>query len=282
MKLKFLSLALISVAAGCTTNVEDTPYYLDVVHRVTDPVNYSGGPFVDMPNGRILLMSGNEMTNALVGLPIDSLENGQNFDAAVGLFRSQSTNGLSDPNEIPVGRVAFELNKAPAQAGSVSLNNDNLAWLPTGSAIGLDWSYGKADPNLYASQDSMAFSYVDFNGETYKDSVPVVPAFGAITFPDTVSVSHGCVISYQHPIPNDSIGIYLTVYGYDTSIFVTRPDTGSVVFAPIQLPVDPFGNEGFTIYFYRWNWSTRTTPSGKKIGVYSSMETDGQFIPVKP
>jgi len=234
MKLKFLSLALISVAAGCTTNVEDTPYYLDVVHRVTDPVNYSGGPFVDMPNGRIL------------------------------------------------GRVAFELNKAPAQAGSVSLNNDNLAWLPTGSAIGLDWSYGKADPNLYASQDSMAFSYVDFNGETYKDSVPVVPAFGAITFPDTVSVSHGCVISYQHPIPNDSIGIYLTVYGYDTSIFVTRPDTGSVVFAPIQLPVDPFGNEGFTIYFYRWNWSTRTTPSGKKIGVYSSMETDGQFIPVKP
>ncbi len=293
MKLKFLSLALISVAAGCTTNVEDYSYYLDAVHRATDPVSYSGGPFDNMVNGRILMMVGNELAGVLVGLPIDSLEHGQNFDAAVGLFRGQNTNGLSDPNQISVGRVAFESHNTPAQVGSVSLNNDALAWLPSGSTTGLDYSYGTADPNLFGSQNSMAFSYVDFNGETLKDSVPVAPAFGTITFPDTISVSHGCTISYQHPVANDSIGIYVTVYGTDSGFFVTRPDTGSIIFAPNQLPVDPYltvfdsvtgtwPNYGFYIYFFRSNWSTQITPSGKKIAVYSSMETDGQYIPAKP
>src|ERR1700733_4284851 len=233
MKFKFLSLALISVAAGCTTtNVEDGSYYLDAVNRVLDPGGFPASPFINMTSGRILMMSGNELLSVPVGLPIDSLEHGQNFDAAVGLFRGQSTNGLTSPNQTPIGRMAFELKNAPAQVGSATLNKNTLAWLPSGSAIGWDWSYGKADPNLFGSQDSMAFSYVDFNGETYKDTLRIAPAFGIITFPDSISVSHGCTISYQHPVPNDSIEIYVTGYGIDTSFFVTRPDTGSIVFAP--------------------------------------------------
>jgi len=283
MKLKFLSLALISVAAGCTTtNVEDGTYYLDAVNRVLDPGGFPASPFVNMTRGRIQMWSGNELLSVPVGLPIDSLERGQNFDAAAGLFRGQTTKGLSDPNEIPIGRMAFQLKNAPTQVGSATLNNNTLAWLPASSTIGWDWSYGKADPNLYGSPDSMAFSYVDFNGETYKDTMSVAPIFGIITFPDSISVSHGCTITYQHPIPNDSIGIYFMGYGEDSSFFVTRPDTGSIVFAPNQLPVDQFESDDFIVYLYRWNWSTRTTPSGKKIGIYSSMETDGQYIPIKP
>jgi len=281
MKLKLFSLALIAVGAGCTsTTVQDGSYYVDAVNRVLDPGGFPASPFVNMTRGRILMRSGNEMSSAIVGTSIDSLEKGQNFDAAVGLFRGQTTNGLSDPNEIPIGRMAFQLKNAPAQVGSAILNNNTLAWLPASSTIGWDWSYGKADPNLFGSQDSMAFSYEDFNGETYKDTLGVAPAFGTITLPNTISISKGCTISYQHPIPNDSIGIYLEMV--DTSFFITRPDTGSIVFAPNQLPVDPSGNGDFVIYFYRWNWSTRTTPSGRKIGVYSSMETDGQSINTTP
>jgi hypothetical protein len=277
MKLKLLSLALITTAAGCTTTVEGGNYYTDVVERVVNPGSFPGSPFVTATLVEDGVNGGNPVTSRYMAT-YNTLENGQTFDAAVGLFRAQTTNGLSDPNEIPTGRMAFELNNAPAQVGSATLNNDALAWLPSASAIGWDYSYAKADPNLNGSQDSMAFSYVDFNGETYKDTLDVAPAFGTITFPDTISLSHGCIISYQHPNPNDSIGIYLMGEG-DTNFFLTRPDTGSIVFATQQLP---FKYNGFTIYFYRWNWSTITTPSGRKIGVYSSMETDGQYIQAKP
>jgi hypothetical protein len=278
MKLKYLSLALISTAAGCTTSVEDPSYYLDAVQRVVEPGSYPAYPFGDMWNGRTFQMSSREISSTIVGPTIIALENGQHFDAAIGLFRGQTTSGLSDPNNIPIGRMAFELNNTPAQVASATINNDALAWLPSGSAIGSDWSYGKADPNLYDSLHSIAFSYVDFNGETYKDTVSVAPAFGTITFPDSIPVSHGCVISYQHPIPNDSIGIYVDMF--DTSFFVTRPDTGTIVLTPNQFPHSNYAE--LAIYFYRWNWSARTTPSGKKIGVYSSMETDGQYIPTTP
>jgi hypothetical protein len=260
MKLQFLSLALILAAAGCTTTVEDPSYYLDPVERVVNPGSFFGSPF--MPNGY-------------------TLENGQNFDAAIGLFRTQSTNGITNPNEVPIGRMAFQLNNAPAQVVSATVNNDTLSWTLPGSGISLGYSYANAVPNLYGSPDSMTFSYVDFNGESYSGTLNIVPDFGVITFPDTISMSRECIISYQHPIPNDSIEI--CVNGLDTTFFVTRPDTGSIVFAPYQLPLNQFiSGPGFSIYLYRWNWSTRTTPSGKKIGVYSSMETAGQFIPTKP
>ncbi len=278
MKLRFLSLALISALAGCTTNVEDPSYYLDAVQRVVEPGSYPAYPFGDMWNGRTFLMSSTEISSELVGPTIITLENGQHFDAAVGLFRGQTISGLSDPTNLPIGRMAFELNNTPSQVGGAAINNETLAWLPSGSGIGSDWSYGKADPNLYDSLGSMAFSYMDFNGETYNDTVSVAPAFGTITFPDSISISHGCVISYQHSVPNDSIGIYVDMF--DTSFFVTRPDNGSIVLAPNQFPHSNYTE--LAIYFYRWNWSTQTTPSGKRIGVYSAMETNGQYIPTAP
>jgi hypothetical protein len=276
----FFFLALILIAAGCTTtNVEDGSYYLDAVHRVADPGTFTDSPFQFMARGGVLEQSGDTLGAVKSGVSIDSLEKGQKFDAAVGLFRAQKTNGFADPNEIPIGRMAFELNNVPAQVGSATLNNNTLAWLPSGSAIGWDWSYGKADPNLFGSQDSMAFSYVDFGGETYKDTVRVAPGFGAIKYPDTISLSKGCIISYQHSVPNDSIGISLNFLTGSNS-FIIRPDSGSIVLAPNELPA--ISDTRFTISFIRWNWSTRISPSGKKIGIYSSMETEPVYIPYKP
>ncbi len=282
MKYSLLSLALISVAAGCTTNVEDAGYYLGVVERAANPPTFPGSPFEYMVNGGVLLQSSNEIREGSSGISTDSLEQGQHFDAAVALFRGQTANGLANPNEIPIGHMAFESNGAPNQVGSATINNTALSWTLPGSGSSLAYyAYANTDPNLYGSQDSMAFSYVGFNGETYKDTVGIAPAFGAITFPDTVSVSHGCVISYQHPVLNDSIEIYVNVF--DSTFLITRPDTGAIVFSPNQMPLDlTYSNDGFIIYFYRWKWSTQTTPSGKKIGIYSSMETDGHFIPTKP
>lgn len=274
MKYRFLSLALASVvAAGCTTTVQNGSYYLDAVHRVADPGTFPDSPFQFMSRGGVLVMSGDTLGPVNSGVSIDSLENGQKFDAAVALFRAQDTNGLAYSNEMPIARIAFELNNAPTQVSSASANNISLPWLSS------DFFYGKSDPNVFGMQDSMTFSYVDFNGETYTDTLGVAPSFGTITFPDSISLSKGCVISYQHSVPNDSIGISVN-FSYGSNFFTIRPDTGSIVFAPNELRESSYHE--FTISFCRWNWSTRTSPSGKKIGIYSSMETEPVYIPSKP
>jgi len=277
IKRRFFFPALLLIVAGCTTTVvQDSNYYFDAVHRVVTPETFANSPFAKMANGLIFLKSANELGFYRIGVPIDTLEQGQKFDAAVGLFRVQGTNGLADPSTTSIGRMSFQLNNAPAQVGAAAIDNNTLPWISAGS-----WMYVKADPNLYGSQDSMTFSYSDFNGETNKETVSTAPAFGIITFPDTISLSHGCTISYQHPVANDSIEIYVDVF--DSSFLITRPDTGSIVFAPNELPPDRmYSNAGFMISLYRWNWSTRTSPSGKKIAVYSSMETQPVFIPYKP
>ena len=280
MKYRLLSLALIA-AIGCTKTIEGPAYYLDVVHRVTDPQTFSSSPFAEMAHGRVLKKFTNGIGFFSGGVTIDSLENGQKFDAAVGLFRAQSSNGVISATNLPLGRMAFELNNAPTQVGNASLNSVALPWLSSISAIGVDYSYAKSDPNLGITGNNATYSYMDFNGETYKDTVSIAPDFGTITFPDTISLSHGCTISYQHPVANDSIEIYIDVF--DSSFLVTKPDTGAIVFAPNELPPDrTYANAGLMISFYRWNWATRTSPSGKKIAVYSSMETEPTFVPYKP
>ena len=283
MKHRFLLLALISAAtAGCTeTVVEDASYYLDAVHRVADPQTYPNSPFGYMARGWIFKKFSHQLGFYNSGISVDSLEHGQTFDIAVGLFRAQKTNGSASLTEVPIGRVAFEAHNAPAQVGNVSLNNETLPWLSTPSAIGTDYSYAKADLNLDISQDNLTFAYVDFNSESHNDKVSITPNFGTITFPDTISLSHGCSITYQHSVPNDSVQVHVDVF--DSSFLLIKPDTGEIVFGPDELPPDhTYSNAGLMISFYRWSWSTRTSPSGKKIGVYSSMETEPIFIPYKP
>ena len=260
------------IGAGCTKTVENSFYYLDAVQRVVRPESFSSSPFAFMPSGRVYQRGNNSLASTLIVTPVSSLEQDQHFDAAVGLFRTQTTSGVSDPNQISTGRMAFQSNNIPVQIGSATLNHDSLAWSS-------DWYYSKTDPNLFDPQDSMAFSYADFNGETYEARVLVTPAFGTITFPDTVPISEGCTIAYQHSIPNDSVVIYVDMF--DTSIAVVKPDTGSIVFAPNELNGLHSSFSEVAIYLYRWNWSTLTSAGGKKIAVYSSMETDGQYIPTK-
>jgi hypothetical protein len=136
--------------------------------------------------------------------------------------------------------------------------------------------YDIDNSDAYGAADSMTFTYNGFAGESFTSTVDIAPSFGNISGPDTISASKGCTFKYDHFVPGDTI----TVSGYGVSF--TTPDTGTITFRPNQLIYDSYvAQYGYQIYWSCAHWTTRMSPSGKRIGIYSSQEIS-LLYPAKP
>ena len=208
-------------------------------------------------------------------------EHGQKFDVGIAFFRSQWLDGTEPYNDHPVGRMAFAQNGYPIQVGGTTINGVPLTWLPD-AASSLSNMYSTGDSNAYGTSDSMTFTYRGFEGESFTSTVEIAPSFGIISSPDTISASQGCVFRYEHPRFGDSIVV--SVNAYNSGLYITVPDTGAIVIAPHQLQYDSsVAQYGYRVYFHRSHWAVRTTPSGKRIGIYSDHEIyPGYSFPGKP
>ncbi|HWF44760.1 MAG TPA: hypothetical protein VG537_08975 [Candidatus Kapabacteria bacterium] len=211
-----------------------------------------------------------------------SLENGQHFDVGVGLQRAQYFDGQNEiDNRFPIGAMAFEKNGAPAQASSTVMNGSDLTWFaPKPDEIYWCNLYRSSDSAL--SNDSLSFSYQDFDGDSYVARVGIAPTFGKIVCPDTISASLGCHFTYDTSVPGDSI--YISIQGVDSGSINSswaQIDTGGFVIRPNQLRFFSSGYNLYFINFYRIHWTALISPGGKRIGIYSREETEAG-IPVKP
>ncbi len=209
-----------------------------------------------------------------------SWEGHQHFDAGVIIIRNENV----APQYSCDDRMAFDVNNNPVQVNGSELNGNLLQWIPSETSIYNAQIYETQDSNAYGSVDSATFSYTGYDGETWNDKVEIAPVIGPLNAPDTVVVSQGLSITYQNPVPGDSISLSIIADGWVTKppsgsfyyLDTSLADIGMITIPPNRLP-NPAGNNSYLIQISRFHFITCVSPKGKIIGIYSEQDYSGGF-----
>jgi len=210
------------------------------------------------------------------------------FDAGVSISREVYADGTNALR--PEARVAFEnapttsRSGTPAQADRVTVNSLVLSWQDCNSQNGAD-TYFKKDSLLYGRDDSIAYSYSSFNGDSFASTSDIARPFGhfyldhSTDVSDTVSVSNGFALHYSNVVPGDSILVAITALDTPRAPYYVVPDSGTIVFRPNFIAYGPqTAQEHFCgIDFIRIHLRKQTSPGGKRIAVYSTFAADCFF-----
>ncbi len=219
------------------------------------------------------------------GIDLSKYENGRQFDVGIAFFRDQDSDG-SQPKpfwSLPYGAMAFQVNGYPVEVGNANINGDELSWMGDSGEGGYPGIY-KNDSVAIGADDSMTFSYQNFEGESFASTASIAPNFGRITLPDTISAALGCTIRYQHSVPGDSIvvsaGDFLGIHGFGW----TNPDTAGFTIRPNQLiaNIPNVVTNSYNLYIYRTHWDVVISPKGKHIGIFSKQQIMPLGFFVKP
>ena len=211
-----------------------------------------------------------------------SIATGSTYDAGITLERSQIWSGSP---AYSTAHAAFEKKSSPAEVASVSINNTNLNWANSTTGLFYAQSYGVHDLATYGAIDSVEFSYSGFDGTAFSTRSPFHD-FGKFSAPDTVVISQGFTLRYEHAYREDSLMIVVQTYDSIApntlhALRMTVPDSGLVVFKPGFI-IPSKNTDGLVIQISRSHFRTIVTPEGKRIGVSTIQQLSPTVISMRP
>jgi len=194
------------------------------------------------------------------------------FDVGVAV---QRTSWLFSDYVSTTAGMAFNVNGYPANARSATIDTASMLWysyyLP-GDTLGV-YRVNVQDTALQHS-DSLRFGYVSLSGDAFQGKAAVMPPFVNVGFPDTVSMSKGWTITYDNGALTDSVLIRVHCENTQGDVIAEvqfqLQDNGKLVVPPSALPQDA-RIEDLQVELVRKIFTTQTSPTGKRIGVYADV-----------